>query len=144
MFWQAGNPCSGGAGNGCGGGGDEDGDKRKKENFRFSDSTDEKKTKQEKELKKKSRLEKGDLCSYAIVSYGNKEKLTDMAFKWGKRSEHIRNNKESSDRHHSEGVILDSYQVFHVPFVCFTIRCNADQLMVSKSILLYSYYSLSE
>lgn len=127
MFWQAGNPSSGGCGSGCGGGGDEDGNKRKKENFRFSDSADEEKTKQEKELKKKSRLEKGDLCPFDSVTYGNEEKLRTMAVAWGERSEHIRRNPSLAGRC-SAGVILDSYKVFHVPFVCYF---NADQVMVS-------------
>lgn len=108
---------SGGGGCAGGGGGGDDGDKWKKENFCHSDVISERKTKQMKEIKKKSRLEKADLTgsqnSDPVVCYASEEDLREMSAKWEERAKNLRKNvsaRRLAEPCQNEGIVLNQYK----------------------------------
>lgn len=119
----------GGCASGGGAGGGDDGDKWRKESFCHSDVIYERKTKQMKEMKKKSRLEKADLTgshnSDPVVRYASEEDLRETSTKWDERAKNLRKNvaaQSLAEPCQNEGIVLNQYQVRNAVYITFLLK----------------------
>lgn len=135
--------CSGGGGCAGGSGGGDDGDKWKKESFCHSGVNEERKTKQMKEIKKKSRQEKADLTgsynSDPVVCYASEEDLREMSTKWDERAENLRKNAAAQsllEPCQNEGIVLNQYKVHNTVYIVFLLKNLCTELCrLSKGYL---------